>query len=562
MKVTCGSCSKVLRVEDWLADNVARCPKCDEVIRIPPKGSPDGANAVVLTTAEATDLLRRRADAGLVPSILPGEMSRSAAAAPGASSPPGGRPTNPKTEPLPAFLRHASASIHEEPEHRKTRPLPRPTSIPAAGVGGAKLPAAHPPAAPAGASSQPSQGSQGSRPAAMYGEEAEAAAQEEQLASEAAEESPRKFGLISPLVPIAFVGGLLVGFICGWLIGWATRGSHTNHDVASPPAAAQSADTARPTPPDDHRLLAPPPSPSPSPAAEVPAGPAAPPMPMFPRDKWLAEQPKGARAEVVKVDSVVVRVAGLTESWPPNFLYYPAPQGQAYVQIKATLKWTGFEPITFDLGGDKPGCWLLTHDGQVFDPLGKPRTTAAPGGDSPADPAAKVTLDKTNWTAEVNVLFLTPTPLPGQPVRLMFAGSQYAELPGEVREADPVVPGRSIAGQWEPVPNQTLPAQFGDAQNLKFLAALANADRSHAMQINASAGGGFAVTIDKANIHGTLKPRKGEPAYFDAALTMGREKATAVVRVCEGDKLMLIYFTNDKFGQFAYRRFEDKMPGE
>jgi hypothetical protein len=284
---------------------------------------------------------------------------------------------------------------------------------------------------------------------------------------------------------------------------------------------------------------------------------------MFPRDKWLADQPKGARAEVVKVDNPIVRVAGITESYPPNFLYYPAAPGMAYVQIRASLKWAGIEPITFALGGDKPGCWLLTRDGQVFEPLGQPRKTAGPGAvggaDSPADPTAKVTLDKSNPAAEVNVLFLAPPAMAGQPVRLMFAGSQYADVPGEIREPDPLVKGRSIAGRWEPVPNQALPAQFNDSQ--KFLAAVANADRSHTLQI-ARSDDGFDVTIDKANIRGTLKPRRGEPAYFDASLTMGEETAAPVVRFFDGGKQMLIYFTNDKLGQFAYRRFEEKMPGE
>lgn len=534
MKVTCGACSKTLRVEDWLADNVARCPKCNEVIRIPPAGSPDGANAVVLSVAEATELLRHRAGAGQTAPVSPAN-----------GQPP--KPGHPKTEPLPAFLRRASSSIHEEPEHRKTKPLPRPAGRPSPVLAGTGQTEA---ASVGGPGIRPRPQPQGSAAGAIGAVGEEAA-------------SPmRGLGLITPLVPIAFVLGLLVGVLCGWLIGRTGNSKSSLEElppqsevhrpapyvVPSPEATPEPSDT--PEPPDTPEPTV---TPRPSVTPRETPSPSPPAAPQIARNDWLANQPDNPRARIAEPPNVVRRVAAVASEFPADALYAPAPAGQVYLTVRAKLQWAGGKPVTFTLSGPNSDCWLVGKDRQVFDPLGAPRrpsrladTTAI------ADPDARVTLDESNPTAELVALFRVPANLTR--CRLGLAGSQWADL---TIKPDRLSANRDLAGNWEPIGDQLTAAAY-DRQPI--LGALVRADKHQPLRLTRQ-GGDYTLTLESAGISGTMKAAQS-PGLFDATLKMGNQSATATVRLFDNSQQMLIYFGDDAFQQYAYQRAEARLPGE
>lgn len=516
MRVTCGSCFRALVVEDWLADNVARCPKCNEVIRIPPKGSADGANAVVLTVEEATELLRRRAA---------GSPDGKPPSPPGSAEPP---PTGgPKTEPLPAFLKQASASIHAEPEQRKTRPLPKPVGRGSPGLGPV-VPLPMPPSPEAAPLPPVERGF-----------------------------SPFRANPLTPLVPVAFVVGLLIGGACGWMIAQAGR----NDKPAAREKPAAPADTAdlppdsTPAPPPAHTVdtniaptttvptdtatTTPPPT-----TAKAPPDNQLQPAPDFDKDAWLSEQPKGARA-TVSVVSVDRRVAAAGGQFPQTNLYYPAPLGFVYLDVKLKLKKATSEPVTFLLGGSKPDCWLVSQDGRTFDSMGRPVRDIT----GVADASATVALDDSADSAEVEVRFRVPSDLK-PPVRVAFRKSQFAELPGEkLAEPDPLA-GRDPANTaWARVPVQAL-AQDYSAQPI--MAAIVKADAKHQLTI-ARQGDGYEVKIDQAGVSGTFK-QSDRPGCLEGTLKLGQQEAKATIRLFDACRTLLIYFSDEPMMQFAYQR--------
>ncbi|MDD4891392.1 MAG: hypothetical protein PHU85_15845, partial [Phycisphaerae bacterium] len=436
--------------------------------------------------------------------------------------------SHPKTEPLPAFLRRAASGVHEEPEKQKTKPLPRPAGRPS-------------PVLATGASAPPP-----------------ALANLDALESPATgplpggEESPRRAaGLLSPLVPIAFAAGLLIGVLCGWWIARAGSGpaekkptSDLSRNVEPPVVPA-----ATPAPTETPSASTPPPQATPTPTPK----PAQFEADQFAKKDWLADQPRNALAEIDGNAKTSRRVAAISDAYPCTNIYYPAPSGSVYLEVSAKLKWTNHKPATFALGGASPDCWLLCQDGRTFLPLGVPRKALDASSASPAaDPDAKVALDQTNPAADVTVLFLVPSRL--SQCRLAFTSSQFAELKLKKEDA---TGKRTVDGDWDAVPVQLF-AQ--DYKGQKFMAALAKADKTHRLTIDKD-GDNYKLTITAAGISGTLTPAK-DAGYFDAAIKLGDEQATATVRMFDAGRQLLIYFGPDKFMQVAYQRYEPRLPGE
>ena len=107
MKVTCGACWGPLKVDARLADSDARCPKCHELIRIPLRNSPVGANAVVVSDADEDELVMRHT--GVEPAV--GQIPR-----------PG-----PKTEPLPTKFNRPAGHLADRFGGSRRRGVRRPS---------------------------------------------------------------------------------------------------------------------------------------------------------------------------------------------------------------------------------------------------------------------------------------------------------------------------------------------------------------------------------------------------------------------------------------------------
>jgi hypothetical protein len=247
-------------------------------------------------------------------------------------------------------------------------------------------------------------------------------------------------------------------------------------------------------------------------------------------------------------------VAAVIDETPAAaFLYHPAPAGQVYLEIKATLKLAGDAagPLTLNLGGPQADCWLVTRDGRVFTCLGHMLNrgpTTMP--DFPADPDAKIVLDADHPRAELSLLFLALARLPQ--TRLQFSGSGFAELGGDLREPDPVISGRSMAGRWELIPDQDF-QEIGSDQPV--LLALSRADKDHPLVIERQAKAKkFRVRVEGFGAEGTLNPVGDDSATFAAAFGEGAQQVDASVRVFDAGRKLLIYAGGwDRLG-LAYRR--------
>ncbi|MDD4890585.1 MAG: hypothetical protein PHU85_11740 [Phycisphaerae bacterium] len=510
MKVTCGACWGSLKVESRLADSVARCPKCHELIRIPPRNSPAGANAVVVTDEDDAELPKQQEGGPAVTSMATPTES--------------GRRLGPKTEPLPTTLTRTTSapgsnptSVHQEPARHKTRPLPKPVGRPS------YLP---------GLSPWP--GSVGRR---GQGVATGKTPEDRRDGGHTEAGEPRKTTLFSPLVPAAFVSGLLIGAVLGWFIGRPSGPVADNRTVVARPQQTPVA----------AKDIVPPERPAPDrvnpPEKQVPSR---------WRGQWLATQPDDTAVEIAEATASSIRVAGVMDQTPAaSRLYCPAPPGQVYVELKATLTWTGRKagPVTINLGGRNADCWLVTRDGRVFGCLGRVRQggpTSAP--DSPADSTATVKLDANHPQAEVSLLFLVPARLPK--TRLQITGLAFADLVGDIREPDPVVSGRSLAGRWEPIPEQEPLAQFRDQP---VLAAFAATEKSRRLLIERD-GDHFRIQIEGTAVEGELSQRGDDSALFEATLqSTGQGQVGATLRVFDGSRKLLLYFGWGR-SPLAYRR--------
>jgi hypothetical protein len=509
MKVTCGACWGALGVEAWLADNAARCPKCSELIRIPPADSPAGANAVVLTEEEATDLLKRRATSGQAASAAGKSASRRGVDA-AVESPTGqGTSRGPKTEPLPAFLKRAMADIHEEPVKPKTKPLhlPRPvgrpspiTDLPSRRVSSGRM-------------------SQAAQAASEFADEVDRA------------ESRKTF--ITPLVPVALVLGLVIGTILGYVL--SRPASTSGEKLIAPPQSAAPPRRAVESPARPATARTPPP--------EVP-------HPVDPRSEWLAEQPNSVKLEIADATVASIRVAAVIDETPAaKYLRFPAPLGQVYLEARATLKLVGEKPVMLNLGGPKSNCWLVARDGRVLNSLGRvPNDGPTTAPDFPADASARITLDAEHPQAEVSLLFLTPARLPE--TRLQFTASRFADLGSDLREPDPVVSGRSLAGRWESIPDHDSP-QFGADEPI--LAALTDAEGRHILVIEREADH-FGVRIEGTDASGSLTQHGDDPAVFDATFSSHGAVVNMAVRVFDGGRKLLVYSGGGQSAAVACRR--------
>ncbi len=550
MKVTCGSCYKVLVVEQWLADNVARCPKCDEVIHIPPAGSPDGANAVVLSVDEASELLRRRSSEG---HAQPG-VERD----PAPSDTPEHDNRGPRTEPLPAALRHAAKAIHGDPassrpeaaakptgqpesERHKTRPLPLMPGIP-------DDPTPRMDAAP----------SRSHAPA------------EVSLDDETDEPAERSGVMIGPIVSVAFVIGLLIGAVGGWLVGRqsgdptptpavAADDSSTTGDAnnPAPPSPPQPQPTPQPEPePAPQPTPQPQPTPIPTPTPQPQPTPQPEPGPVD-RTEWLANQPANPRVKFDRQPIFSQQMAAITDNYPPNAFYYPAPPHMVYLHMQAQLMWVDeSRPVTYRLGGKDADCWIVGRDGKVYLPLGVPRKELKLEDANPAaDAEARLTLDKSNPVAEVKVLFLVPENL-GQ-ARVHFSHGQFAGLPS-FRNADPTG-GLDIEGRWDAVMVQLFASQYGDDQQV--MKAIKQAGMPQRLDIEQpNENGPLTLRVDKANLTGTLQPA-GQRGYYRGELTANGQKSAVTVRLFDKGRMLLIYLGDSQFMQCAYKRAEQSFFG-
>jgi hypothetical protein len=280
--------------------------------------------------------------------------------------------------------------------------------------------------------------------------------------------------------------------------------------------------------------------------------PPAPPPPVDPRSEWLVEQPKSARLEIADAAVSSIRVAAvIDETAAAKYAHFPSPLGKVYLEARATLKLVGDKaaPVVLNLGGPKSDCWLITRDGRVFPSLGQSRSggpTTAP--DFPADPDAKVTLDAEHPQAEVSLLFLTPARLPE--TRVQFTASKFADLGSDLHEPDPVVSGRSLAGRWEPIPDQGSP-QFGADEPI--LAALTDAEGRHILVIEREADH-FGVRIDGTDASGSLAQHGDDPAVFDATFSSHGAVVNMAVRVFDGGRKLLVYSGGGQSAAVACRR--------
>ncbi|MCG3181462.1 MAG: hypothetical protein BIFFINMI_03858 [Phycisphaerae bacterium] len=566
MKVTCGSCQKMLTVEAWLADNVARCPKCNEIIQVPPAGSPDGAKAVVLTTEAATELLRRKARqekelaSRTGKSLLDLDGLDDAAASTSPSGPAVAHPsTGPKTEPLPAALRRAAGAIqptvHEEPEKSKTRPLPAMPPVPEHTAPHADLtPAQRPqPAAVAAAPLEP------------------------------ADEEPRR-QMFGPLVPVAFIAGLVIGALCGWLI--ARTGTH------APPASDQTHNSSdgvetatgpeppplvtnpvQPTPPGNTNTQPPtnnttgnggnptPPNNTgrpPENTTQTPPPPVNPPTPaQVDRTAWWDKQPANPPVKFEGQPLYARRVAAVrSPDYPPNFFFFPAPPGMTYIEVRVRLEFDGAQPVSLKLGGPKADCWLVTGKGEVIDPLGRPYDDAAGSRKNPPyDADATLPLDKSQPVAEAVVLFLAPDSL--SKAQFHITSGCFNDLPrSAVQDRDPTG-GRAVEGQWTAVVGQNLLGNYPADQPV--MAKLAAAGLPHDLNVQKQPDGSLKLSVDKAGVSGTLAD-KGN-GYLQADLADGAGGTSkATVRLFDQGRLLTVYLSDQPYMQLTYRRAEQATP--
>ena len=516
MKITCGSCHRLLQVEDWLADNVARCPRCDQVIRIPPAHSPAGATAVVLTVEEAADLLRRRAAEATEPA--PSDSAPSAEVASAAPAAGG-----PKTEPLPAALRRPAQPAaaksesatplrgqpaigpHAEPPRHRTRPL---TDV----------------LAP------------------------KAEADDEALAppTTAGTTARRRFA-IGPVITAAFLLGLAIGAVAGWLIGRTGPGSAGSE-------GSEGSSGGQPATP----ALQPAGGPS-GPASQLqlqgePAGPAegepAFAMPVRTSQPWPSRQPAVTTIALDGPPTFTRQLAAIGDGYPANNFYFPAPPGQVYLRVQARLLWNADEAVTLKLGGGGADCWLVTDEARVYEPLGATLAELDPGGQSgPADPEASVTLDLSNLRADVDVLFRVPESLPA--TRLRVTGARFVDAPAAIL-TPPAPPSiDSLKGTWTPVPFQSHRTQY-DA-GAAVMQTLVGLGRSHTLMIARTGPAGLAADVDNGKLSGTLNA-DATPGYYRGELAGGSATADVTARPFDGGRMLVLYFGPGPYMQFVYQR--------
>jgi hypothetical protein len=338
---------------------------------------------------------------------------------------------------------------------------------------------------------------------------------------------------LTPLVPVALVLGLVVGTMLGYVLSRPAGTSGGEGATATPqPAASPRAVVQRERP------------------ASVSAPPPSPPQPVDPRSEWLAEQPKSPKLEIADMAVSSIRVAAVIDETPAaKYARFPAPLGKVYLEAKATLKLVGDKPVTLSLGGPKSDCWLVARDGRVFGSLGRVPTggpTTAP--DFPADSEAKVTLNAEHPQAEVSLLFFTPARLPE--TRLQFTASKFADLGSDLREPDPVVSGRSLAGRWESIPGQDS-SQFEADEPI--LAALTDAEGRHILVIEREADH-FGVRIEGTDATGSLGQHGDDPAVFDATFNSHGMQANMAVRVFDSGRKLLVYSGSGQSAAVACRR--------
>lgn len=547
-------------VEDWLADNVARCPKCNEVIQIPPKGSPDGANAVILTTDEAADLLRRRADVGEKPAGPQDQPKEDKPSAPAA-----GR--GPKTEPLPAALRQAAKAIHAAPqadgedkppaegERHKTRPLPPMPAIPANPTPRMdSTPHVAPPPA---------------------GEPEEPAYEMDEEDDEPLSGPSRRPAMVGPVVSVAFILGLLIGAVAGWLIG------HRQATTQSPMQTVQidngSGETDNGNGGQVDPVLPPPqqPQPQPQPTQPQPQPQQPQPQPQQPqpqpsqpqpqpaapqenRAAYLTQLPAAMRVKLDRPPLITRQVAAISDKYPPNTFYYPAPPHQIYLEVKAQLLWVDeSSPVTYKLGGKEAGVWLVTKSGKVYEPMGRPLAELKLDQDNPVvDEAATVTMDKSNPVTEIRVLFLVPEKLEATQVR--FSQGPYANLTATALAGGDPTGGREVDGRWDAVMFQLFASEY--PAEMKFMQALKTIERPHLLEIKVPGNTPMTLDIRKAAITGTIKPG-AEKGYYDCDLTLGGEQRKATVRLFDQGRLLLLYVGDQRYMQCVYRRAENTFFG-